>query len=39
MEKYTELELLLNKAKGGDENALLALQEVMKQLDQLQEGI
>lgn len=39
MEKYAELELLLNKVKGGDENALLALQEVMNQLDQFQEGV
>jgi len=39
MEKYTELELLLNKAKGGDENALLALQAVMDQLNQFREEI
>ncbi|HEK9103361.1 TPA: DNA polymerase III subunit delta' [Bacillus pseudomycoides] len=39
MEKYTELELLLNKAKGGDENALLILQEVMNQLNQFQEEV
>lgn len=39
MEKYAELELLLNKAKGGDENALLALQEVMDQLNQFQEEV
>ncbi|HDR7801330.1 DNA polymerase III subunit delta' [Bacillus cereus group sp. TH243-1LC] len=39
MEKYTELELLLYKVKSGDENALLALQEVMNQLDQFQEGV
>lgn len=39
MEKYAELELLLNEAKGGDENALLALQEVMNQLNQFQEEV
>lgn len=36
MEKYTELEVLISKAKSGDEAAILALKEVMEQLNQFQ---
>lgn len=39
MEKYTELELLLDKAKGGDQAAILALNEVMEQLNQFQSEV
>lgn len=39
MEKYTDLEVLLNKAKGGDNNAILALQTIMDQLNQFQEEV
>lgn len=36
MEKYTELEVLINKAKSGDKGAIEALNEVMEQLNQFQ---
>lgn len=39
MEKYTELELLLDKAKDGNQAAILALNEVMEQLNQFQQEV
>ncbi|HDR7595209.1 TPA: DNA polymerase III subunit delta' [Bacillus mycoides] len=36
MEKYTELEVLINKAKSGDQGAISALKEIMEQLNQFQ---
>lgn len=39
MEKYKNLELLLDMAKGGDQAAILALNEVMEQLNEFQSEI
>ncbi|MFY0147840.1 DNA polymerase III subunit delta' [Bacillus cytotoxicus] len=36
MEKYTELETLISKAKSGDLEAIAALNEITEQINQLQ---
>ncbi|MCS3600175.1 DNA polymerase III subunit delta' [Bacillus sp. JUb91] len=36
MEKYTELEVLISKAKSGDQEAITALTAIMEQMNQLQ---
>ncbi|MCU5561948.1 DNA polymerase III subunit delta' [Bacillus mobilis] len=36
MEKYTDLELLISAAKGGDQEAIAALNEITEQISQFQ---
>lgn len=36
MEKYTELEVLISAAKSGDQGAIVALKEIMEQINQHQ---
>ncbi|PEC65316.1 DNA polymerase III subunit delta' [Bacillus toyonensis] len=36
MEKYTELEVLISKAKSGDQEAIVALTAIMEQMEQFQ---
>ncbi|MGD2278304.1 DNA polymerase III subunit delta' [Bacillus wiedmannii] len=36
MEKYTELEVLISAAKSGDQEAIVALNTIMEQINQFQ---
>ncbi|EEL37230.1 DNA polymerase III, delta prime chain [Bacillus cereus Rock3-29] len=36
MEKYTELEVLISKAKGGDQEAIALLNAITEQMNQFQ---
>lgn len=36
MEKYTELEVLISKAKSGDQEAITALNAIMEQMNHFQ---
>lgn len=36
MEKYSELEVLISKAKSGDQEAIAALNAIMEQMKQFQ---
>ncbi|MBP3970009.1 DNA polymerase III subunit delta' [Bacillus sp. WL1] len=36
MEKYTELEVLIIKAKSGDQEAIIALNAITEQINQFQ---
>ncbi|EEM55628.1 DNA polymerase III subunit delta' [Bacillus paranthracis] len=39
MEKYTELEVLISKAKSGDQEAITALNSIMEQINQFQKEV
>ncbi|MEG3530915.1 DNA polymerase III subunit delta' [Bacillus paranthracis] len=36
MEKYTELEVLISKAKSGDQEAITVLNEIMEKMNNFQ---
>ncbi len=36
MEKYSELEVLISKAKSGDQEAIAALNAIMEKMNQFQ---
>ncbi|WP_242262169.1 DNA polymerase III subunit delta' [Bacillus cereus group sp. BfR-BA-01453] len=39
MEKYSELEVLISKAKSGDQEAIAALNVIKEQINQFQQEV